>query len=113
MRKNKRKLDSNELSTSTAFPTRMAKKRQVDLVKSHLPKSPAKKVAVVAALMESPTTKSGLEGKGLIPSAKNREEGGVALSAMREMLLVSQKVNDLMTLEPLLRQLLASYVAIT
>ena len=112
MRKNKRKLDSNELSTSTAFPTRMAKKRQVDLVKSHLPKRPAKKVAVVAALMESPTTKSGLKGKGLIPSAKNRE-AGVALSAMREMLLVSRKVNDLMTLEPLLRQLLASYVAIT
>ena len=52
-------------------------------------------------------TRSGLERKGLIPSAENREEADVALLVMREMQLVPQKVNDLMTLEPLLRQLLA------
>lgn len=84
MRKNKRKLQTNEVSSSRAFPTRMAKKRQVDLIKSHLPESPAKKVAVVAALTESPTTRSGLERKGLVPSAENREEADVALSVMRD-----------------------------
>ena len=84
----------------------MAKKCQVDLIKSHLPESLAKKVAVVAALIESPITRSGLERKGLIPSAENRE-ADIALLVMREMQLLPQKVNDLMTLEPLLRQLLA------
>ena len=84
MRKNKCKLQTNEVSSSRAFPTRMAKRCQVDLVKSHLPESPAKKVAVVAALIESPTTRSGLECKGLIPSAENREEADVALSVMRD-----------------------------
>ena len=55
--------------SGTAFPTRMSKKRRVDLVKSHLPESPAKKVAVVATLIESPTTRKGLLRKGLISSA--------------------------------------------
>ena len=60
----------------------MAKKRQVDLVKSHLPKSPSKKVAVVAALMESPRMKSMLECKGLILLVENKEEADVSLSVM-------------------------------
>ena len=100
-------MQTNEVSSSRAFPTRMAKKCQVDLIKSHLPESLAKKVVVVAALIESPITRSGLERKGLIPSAENREEADIALLVMREMQLLPQKVNDLMTLEPLLRQLLA------
>ena len=74
---------SNDSVSGTAFPTRMLKKRAVDLVKACLPESPAKKVAVVAALIESPTTKKGLQSKGLIPSAKNNDEGKVAISAMR------------------------------
>ena len=76
-------MQTNEVYSSRAFPTRMAKKHQVDLIKSHLPESPPKKVAVVAALIESSTTRSGLECKGLIPSAENREADD-ALSVMRD-----------------------------
>ena len=96
MRKNKCQLQTNEVSSSRAFPTRMAKKCQVDLIKSHLPESPAKKVAVVAELIESPTTRSRLERKGLIPSAENREEADVALSVMRDAISAtkSQRSND-------------------
>ena len=79
----KHKRTRNDSVSGTAFPTRMSKKRAVDFVKACLPESPAKKVAVVAALIESPTTRKGLQSKGLIPSAKNNDEGKVAISAMR------------------------------
>ena len=83
-RKHKKKqLQTNEVSSSRAFPTRMAKKCQIDLIKSHLPKSPAKKVAVVAVPMENPTSRSRLECEGLVPSAENRE-ADVALSVMQD-----------------------------
>ena len=81
--KAKRKRSEAEVS-GTAFPTRMSKKRRVDRVKAHLPESPAKKVAVVAALIESPTTKKGLLSKGIISSAEKSDEAEVALSAMRD-----------------------------
>ena len=70
--------------SGTAFPTRMSKKQRVDLVKSHLPESPAKKVAVVATLIESPTTRKGLLRKGLISSAEKNDEADVALTVMRD-----------------------------
>ena len=70
--------------SGTAFPTRMSKKRRVDLVKSHLPESPAKKLAVVATLIESPTTRKGLMRKGLISSAEKNDEAAVALLAMHD-----------------------------
>ena len=70
--------------SGTAFPTRMSKKQRVDLVKSHLPESPAKRIAVVATLLESPTTRKGLVRKGLISSAEKNDEADVALSAMRD-----------------------------
>ena len=81
------------MSSSRAFPTRMAKKCQIDLIKSHLPKSPAKKVAVVAAPMENPTSRSRLECEGLVPSAENRE-ADVALSVMQDARRKSQRPND-------------------
>ena len=62
----------------------MSKKRRVDLVKSHLPESPAKKLAVVATLIESLTTTKGLTRKGLISSAEKNDEAAVALSAMHD-----------------------------
>ncbi len=67
----KRKRTRSDSVSGTAFPTRMSKKRAVDLVKACLPESPAKKVAVVTALIESPTTKKGLQSKGLIPFGEN------------------------------------------
>ena len=45
-------------------------------------------MAVVAALIESPTTRKGLESKGLVSSAEKRDEAEVAFQqcAMLEML---------------------------
>ena len=62
----------------------MSKKRRVDVVKSHLPESPAKKLAVVATLIKSPPTRKGLMGKGLISSAEKNDKAAVALSAMHD-----------------------------
>ena len=69
-------------SNSVPFPPRMSKKRHIDGVKSRLPRSPTKRVAVVAALIESPTTRKGLESKGLVFSAEKCDEAEVAVSAM-------------------------------
>lgn len=69
-------------SNTVTFPSRMSKKRHIDVVKSRLPQSPAKRVAVVAALIESPTTRKGLESKGLVCSAEKCDEAEVAVSAM-------------------------------
>ena len=66
-----------------AFPSRMSKKRRIDLVKSHLPETPEKKVDVLAAIIESPTTRNGLENKGIIPSAVS-EEAQVAVAVMSD-----------------------------
>ena len=60
-----RQRDEHDTNTDTAmcssaFPSRMSKKRNVDLVKNVLPKSPTKKATVVATLMASPTTWKGL-----------------------------------------------------
>ena len=82
--KKKEKGKRTRSDSGTAFPTRMSKKRRVDLVKSHLSESPAKKVAVVATLIESPTTKKGLLRKGLISSAEKNDEADVSLTVMRD-----------------------------
>ena len=82
--KKKEKAKRTRSDSGTAFPARMSKKRRVDLVKSHLPESPAKKVAVVATLIESPTTRKGLLRKGLISSAEKNDEADVALTVMRD-----------------------------
>ena len=70
--------------SGTAFPIRMSKKRRADLVKSHLPESPAKKVAVVATLIESSMTRKDLLRKGLISSAEKNDEADVAQTVMRD-----------------------------
>ena len=64
----------------------MSKKRHIDEVKSCLPQTPAKRVAVVAALIESPTTTKGLESKGLVSSAEKCDEAEVAVSAMCDVI---------------------------
>ena len=69
--------------SAAAFPSRMSKKRRIDLVKSHLPETTAKKVDVMAAIIESPSTRKGLENKGTIPLAEN-EEAQVAVAVMSD-----------------------------
>ena len=71
-------------AAASAFPSRMSKKRNVDSVKSSLPKSPAKKVAVLAALIESPTARKGLERLGVVHSSEKDEEAETALAALRD-----------------------------
>lgn len=50
LKKKEKLLKNKRTSEGPAFPTRMSKKRKVDLVKSHLPKSLAKIAAFVEAL---------------------------------------------------------------
>ena len=46
-------------SRTSAFSTRMSKKHKLNLAKSSLPKSPSKRVEVLAKIIESPTTRKG------------------------------------------------------
>ena len=81
-KKCKRKRKEGQVSAA-AFPSRMSNKRRIDLVKSHLPETPEKKVDVLAAIIESPTRRNGLENNGIIPSAVS-EEAQVAVAVMSE-----------------------------
>ena len=47
-----------------AFPDRTSRKQAVDSTRANLPSSPRKKVAVIASLMESPTTQHALQRLG-------------------------------------------------
>lgn len=70
-RQRAREKEEKERATSTsavspkfvrgAFANRTARKRAVDATKSSLPRSPRKKVAVVASLVNSPTTRQSLQ----------------------------------------------------
>lgn len=62
----------------------MAKKRTIDLRKT-LPLSPRKKVAVVAALIESPTTRKSLEAVGQLRSPEDADESRLATAALNDM----------------------------
>ena len=82
-RKNSQQAHNNEPGTSSStFSSRMHKKRTVDRVKENLPRSPAKRAAVVATLMESPTTRKGLEHLSLGAISPNDDETQVALAAL-------------------------------
>ena len=63
----------------------MSKKPVVDLAKSSLPRSPSKRVEVLAKIVESPTTRKGLANRGVISSAEKNEEIDVALAALRDV----------------------------
>ena len=82
-KKCKRKRKEGQVSAA-AFPSRMSKKRRIDLVKSHLPETLEKKLDVLAAIIESPTTRNGFENKGVIPSAVS-EEAQVAVAVMSDV----------------------------
>ena len=81
-KKCKRKCKEGQVSAA-AFPSRISKKRRIDLVKSHLPETPEKKLDILAAIIESPTRRNGLENKSIIPSAVN-EEAQVAVAVMSD-----------------------------
>ena len=57
-----------------AFANRTARKRAVDAAKNSLPTSPRKKVAVVAALVSSPSTRQSLRRLGCLNAPENEEE---------------------------------------
>ena len=65
-KKCKRKRKEGQVSAA-AFPSRMSKKRQIDLVKSHLPETPKKKVDVLAAIVESLRRETVLKTRVLSP----------------------------------------------
>ena len=63
----------------------MAKKRAIDSVRKTLPLSPPKTVAVVAALIESPTTRKSLEAVGQLKSPEDTDESRLATAALNDM----------------------------
>ena len=56
------------------FPKRTSRKRAVDTTRTYLPSSPRKKVAVIASLVESPTTQHTLQRLGYLNSPENQED---------------------------------------
>ena len=83
-RQRKREREEKERASSTsasvspksvrgAFANRTARKRAVDATKSSLPSSPRKKVAVVASLVNSPTTRQSLQRLGHVNTPENEE----------------------------------------
>ena len=68
-----------------AFPSRMAKKRALDSVRKSLPYSPRKKVAVVAALVESPSTRKALEQLGHVRSPEDEDDTRIATAALNDI----------------------------
>lgn len=57
-----------------AFPNRTARRRAVDATMDSLPRSPRRKVAVAAALIDSPTTRQSLQRLGYVKSSENEED---------------------------------------
>ena len=89
-RKSKERTKSRQITPtqgneSQAFPRRMAKKRALDSVRKNLPASPRKKVAVVAALVESPSTRKALEHMGRVRSPEDEEDTRIATAALNDM----------------------------
>ena len=71
-------------SVRGAFANRTARKRAVDATKSSLPRSPRKKVAVVASLVNSPTTRQSLQRLGHVNTPENEEEVQLATSILED-----------------------------
>ena len=71
-------------SVRGAFANRTARKRAVDATKSSLPSSPRKKVAVVASLVNSPTTRQSLQRLGHVNTPENEEEVQLATSILED-----------------------------
>ena len=67
-----------------AFANRTAQKRAVDGTKNSLPSSPRKKVAVVAALVSSPSTRQSLQRLGCVNMPENEEEVQMASSILQD-----------------------------
>ena len=66
------------------FTNRTARKRAVDATKSSLPRSPRKKVAVIASLVNSPTTRQSLKRLGYVNTPENKEEVQLATSILED-----------------------------
>ena len=67
-----------------AFPNRTSRKRAVDTTRTYLPSSPRKKVAVIASLVESPTTQHTLQRLGYLNSPENREDERMAPAILED-----------------------------
>ena len=67
-----------------AFPNRTSWKRAVDSTRANLPSSPRKKVAVIASLVESPTTQHALQRLGYLNSPENQEDVRMASAVLED-----------------------------
>ena len=67
-----------------AFPKRTSRKRAVDTTRTYLPSSPRKKVAVIASLVESPTTQHALQRLGYLNSPENQENVRMASAILED-----------------------------
>ena len=67
----------NEDNMSTSFKYRMAKHRQISLIRQVLPTTPCKKAAVVSHLAKSTHTRPYLEKEGLIVTKEQQAENEV------------------------------------
>ena len=67
-----------------AFANRTARKRAIDATKDSLPRSPRKKVAVVASLVTSPSTRQSLQRLGYANSPEDEEAVQVASSILQD-----------------------------
>ena len=67
-----------------AFPNRTSRKRAVDTTRANLPSSPRKKVAVIASLVESPTTQHTLQRLGYLNSPENQEDERMASAILED-----------------------------
>ena len=67
-----------------AFPNRTSRKRAVDTTRANLPSSPRKKVAVIASLVESPTTQHTLQRLGYLNSPENQEDVRMASAILED-----------------------------
>ena len=66
------------------FPKRTSRKRAVDSTRANLPSSPRKKVAVIASLVESPTTQHTLQRLGYLNSPENQEDERMASAILED-----------------------------
>ena len=86
--KTKKKASSNvpvsPNAVREAFPNRTSRKRAVDTTRANLPSSPRKKVAVIASLVESPTTQHTLERLGYLNSPENQEDVRMASAILED-----------------------------
>ena len=80
--------------TGESFKHRGAKKRAVDKVKEVLPVTPEKKVAVVSALLDSPTTRQTLALQGVVSSAEEQKRANINSVIVADARSLIQKIKD-------------------